>query len=209
MLRLAIVFAVIALNRRGPGFLRAKRRLRQFREVLRAALRRSLRGRHDRGNAHLRRTVNGLATIIEPNQADLLQSPPDRPACRPAGPKCGALHRLSAVVLFQAVELAPGAVAAEAGLRKRAGQGEGSLAVEIIVALAQGTKDAQSALPGNDFAPGAAFGSVRPGAVLLAQLEEVRNHPRPCNSSNRDCRSGPPADPTAQGPGGHRPGIAA
>jgi len=84
---------------------------------------------------------------------------------------------LSAVAFFPAVELAPGAAGAEAGLGERSGQGEGSLAVEIVVALAQGAEDSQSALAGDDLAPGAAFGSVGPGAVLLAQFEEVRNHP--------------------------------
>ena len=84
---------------------------------------------------------------------------------------------MSAVAFFPAVELAPGAARAEAGLGERSGQSEGSLAVEIVVALAQGAEDSQSALAGDDLAPGAAFGSVGPGAVLLAQLEEVRNHP--------------------------------
>jgi len=55
---------------------------------------------------------------------------------------------LSAVALFPAVELAPGTAAAEAGLGERSGQGEGSLAVEIVVALAQGAEDSQSALAG-------------------------------------------------------------
>ena len=81
------------------------------------------------------------------------------------------------MALFPAVKLAPGTAAAEAGLGERSGQGEGSLAVEIVVALAQGAEDSQSALAGDDLAPGAAFGSVGPGPVLLAQLEEVRNHP--------------------------------
>ena len=40
------------------------------------------------------------------------------------------------------------------------------------MALAQGAKDGQPALTGDDLTPGAAFRRIGPGAVLLAQLKK-------------------------------------
>ena len=97
---------------------------------------------------------------------------------------------------------------------KRPGQVEGGRAVEIVAAGGQAAEDLKPALAGDDLAPGSAARGVGPGAFLILEHEEVRDdlhHVRPVvgivGLDDEEPRRDKAAVDVGQEPGGDDPAM--